>query len=165
MIDYSLKSHYGLKMIHQGLTAAICFLGIGNLTLHGVEDNEEPFVSRAIKQSLNTTQAHVSVWAKQCASHAIPRYITGKFAEHLGANLWHSFQSKVYRRAGKPFGVNWNCLPMCLLKGFIDFQLWPISREDSDPACALASFRPFARRRPGCCSMVAAEPVASITMA
>ncbi len=42
-------------------------------------------------------RAELRVRAGRRSPHAIPRYITGKFAEHLGANIYHGMDAQVLR--------------------------------------------------------------------
>src|ERR1051325_4164287 len=63
---------------------------------------------RRIRSSTDASNATIVVHAKEPTSHRIPRAITGKFAEHLGFNIYNGMDAQILRNptfADYPF---WN---------------------------------------------------------
>jgi alpha-N-arabinofuranosidase len=63
---------------------------------------------RTVRESTDPSQASVVIHAKAPVDHAIPKAITGKFAEHLGFNIYNGMDAQILRSptfADYPF---WN---------------------------------------------------------
>ena len=68
----------------------------------------EPFSLRRFTESEGTNNATIHVHADRRSPHPIPRFITGKFAEHLGFNIYGGMDAQILRNptfADYPF---WN---------------------------------------------------------
>ena len=52
---------------------------------------------RQVREGKDPTQATLWVRAAERSLHTIPRYITGKFAEHLGANIYNGMDAQILR--------------------------------------------------------------------
>ncbi len=52
---------------------------------------------RTILDSKDPARATVRIMAQKRAAHPIPAYITGKFAEHLGANIYNGMEAQILR--------------------------------------------------------------------
>lgn len=53
------------------------------------------FPVREIRSSQDTNHASIQVHLDQRASFTIPKFITGKFAEHLGFNIYHGMDAQI----------------------------------------------------------------------
>jgi len=52
---------------------------------------------REVRESREAGRAVLSVRAAERSPHPIPRYITGKFCEHLGSNIYNGMDAQVLR--------------------------------------------------------------------
>jgi hypothetical protein len=65
-------------------------------------------VRRQLKTINDPSHASLRVQADHLSAHPIPAHLTGKFAEHLGANIYHGMDAQILRNptlADYPF---WN---------------------------------------------------------
>ncbi len=60
-------------------------------------DQPPAFVPRRIRQHTDSATATVLVKAGQKSEHRVPRQITGKFAEHLGWNIYNGMDAQILR--------------------------------------------------------------------
>jgi alpha-N-arabinofuranosidase len=71
-------------------------------------DTPTNFTVRQWRPSPDPTRATVRVRADQRSPHAVPRFITGKFAEHLGWNIYNGMDAQVLKNptfADYPFAT------------------------------------------------------------
>jgi len=78
-------------------------------SLLGIRSAAEPapFPIRELQTSRDSDRATIRVFAEQRAAYRIPREITGKFAEHLGWNIYNGMDAQILRNptfADYPFG-------------------------------------------------------------
>src|SRR5437762_12050195 len=52
---------------------------------------------RQIQETKDPSRAALRVWVHERAANPIPKYITGKFAEHLGANIYNGMDAQILR--------------------------------------------------------------------
>ncbi|MFO1496875.1 MAG: hypothetical protein U1G07_00505 [Verrucomicrobiota bacterium] len=86
------------------LARLACFLGLAT----GISLSAQEPRLRQLTESADPTRALVRVQSQQRSSHPIPRFITGKFAEHLGFNIYNGMDAQILRNptfAHYPF---WN---------------------------------------------------------
>src|SRR6266576_7025023 len=63
---------------------------------------------RQIQETKDPSRAALRVWVHERAANPIPKYITGKFAEHLGANIYNGMDAQILRNptfADYPFST------------------------------------------------------------
>ncbi|MBI2946977.1 MAG: hypothetical protein HYY23_04980 [Verrucomicrobia bacterium] len=71
-------------------------------------DSQAAFPIRRLQESKDASRAVVRVRAGERSPHRIPAYITGKFAEHLGVNIYNGMDAQILRNptfADFPFGT------------------------------------------------------------
>jgi len=91
-------SHFRISLVIPALSLAA-----------GLSSPAEESPLRRVDPGTNETVATLEVFAGQPAANRIPRYLTGKFAEHLGQNIYNGMFAQILRNptlAAFPFATD-----------------------------------------------------------
>ena len=67
------------------------------LSIADGHSEDRPFLLRRFRALENSERATIRVLAQERSPHRVPQFLTGKFAEHLGWNIYNGMDAQVLR--------------------------------------------------------------------